>query len=73
MSLTKDIVEDSEDTIREACIGGFPPNEFDEEFVDKICRNCKYLRIDMVGHPGGASVHSVEQKRCTLDYWAEYF
>lgn len=73
MSLTKDIVEDSEDAIREACIGGTSTIEIDEEFTDKICRNCEYLNTEMGSHPGGSSVHSVEYKNCLLGYWADDF
>lgn len=72
MSLHKDIVKD-EDTIRDECIEGFPPKEFDEEFVHKICRNCTHLHVDMVGHPGGSTIHSVEKKACMIGYWKDDF
>lgn len=64
----KDIVNfekssDEEDGIPKGCI---------EEFEEKICPECPYFSVEMVGHPGGSGVHSVEKMTCEL-FWKDEF
>ena len=47
--------------------------ECPKEFVEKICDNCPYNDYEMVGHPGGSSVHSVKKHFCKLGNWTEDF
>jgi hypothetical protein len=44
-----------------------------KEWNEKICDNCEFVDYDMVGHPGGSSVHSVKKHYCKLGHWAEDF
>lgn len=44
-----------------------------EKHHDLICEACPMIRTIMVSHPGGSSVHSVEQKSCEEGWWEEDF
>lgn len=49
------------------------PDNCIKEHNEKICDNCEFVDYDMVGHPGGSSVHSVKKYYCTFGHWEDNF
>lgn len=49
------------------------PSNCEKEWNEKICEWCEFVNYDMVGHPGGSSVHSVKKHYCEMGHWKEDF
>lgn len=44
-----------------------------EEYDEEICTGCANCDFEMVGHPGGSSVHSAKRHYCSIGFWEENF
>jgi len=46
---------------------------FCTEEYEEHCHYCAYIKEEMVSHPAGNQVHSVEKYSCDLGHWEDDF